>query len=79
MPRDLLGPELRIDLNLFYQAFSELSSCRHIGEGEGPIPWTAIRVWCEEFRLSGQEREDVFYYVREMDLAYLKYNRSKKK
>lgn len=71
------APQLILGLDLYFDAFAELSSCRSIGMAEGPIPWTAIRAWCDENEVVGEQREKTFRIVRAMDVAYLKW-RSKK-
>jgi hypothetical protein len=74
VPEHLLQvPELCLGLELFYRAFMELSSCRQVGMGEGPIPWTAIQSWCTENGVQADQRHRVFHHVRQMDLAYLKH------
>jgi len=78
IPASILNkPQLRDGLQMFYRAFMELSSCRQIGMAEGPIPWTAIQLWCNEGCLLGTQRDSVFYHVRRMDLAYMKHQSGK--
>lgn len=67
------APPLQSGLALYYEAFNDLSSCRAIGMAEGPIPWTAINDYCDYLELYEEERYDMFYHVRSLDLAYLKY------
>lgn len=55
----------------FYAAFCELTTCRPVGFGAGPIPWTAIMEWCDREGLDGPDRADFLYLVRSMDRAYL--------
>lgn len=71
------APVLELGLDLFYIAFTDLSTCRAIGMAEGPIPWTAVQAYCDELLLDGDQREDMFFYIREMDAAYLKHRSSK--
>lgn len=73
------APELQLGLDLFYVAFTDLSTCRSIGMSEGPIPWTAVRDYCDELLLEGDQREDMFFHIREMDVSYLNYRTSKVK
>lgn len=71
-------PELELGNELYLKAFMELSSCRALGFGvEGPIPWTAIIRWCDEFGLVGEQREDVIHLVKVMDLAFLRFSRDR--
>lgn len=72
IPEEILNrPQLYPGLELFYEAFNELSSCRSIGMGIGPIPWTATNVWADHKELQGEQREYLFYHIRAMDNAYL--------
>lgn len=71
------APQLQMGLELFYTAFMELSTCRSIGFGEGPIPWTATRDYCDEFALDGDQRLDMFYHIAAMDTVYLQFRARK--
>lgn len=64
-------------LEFFYQAFRDLNSCRTQGMSEGPIPWTAIEQYCQLNSIEGQQKEDLFHHVREMDDAYLTFYANK--
>jgi hypothetical protein len=68
------APELEIGLHLYYVIFFELMSCRSLGQGsEGPIWWTAIDSFCNRNHIHGEQREDVFHHINELDKEYLKY------
>lgn len=67
------APELRPGLELYLRAYYELDSCRAIGMGEGPIPWTALDQWAGRLGLDEEERGDLFYLVRRLDNAYLEH------
>lgn len=71
------APELHMGLGLYYNAYWELTSCRASGWGIGPIPWSAILEYARFFEFSEEQEEDLLYYVRMMDNAYLDYKRSK--
>jgi hypothetical protein len=73
------APELELGLDLFFVAFMDLTTCRAIGMAEGPIPWTAVRDYCDELLLEGDQREDMFHHIREMDTVYLKHRAKKSK
>lgn len=62
------APSLAPGLEIYYDAFVELLSCRNM---QGSIPWTAI----EEYRVaSGLDSEsNLLFLVRRMDAAYLKW------
>ncbi len=64
------APELKIELQLFYQGFLDLNSCRVYGGG---LPWSALDQYCARYDITGEQREDFFYYLGELDKAYLKY------
>ena len=55
----------------------DLTSCRAHGYGEGPIPWTAVGQWCDEHRITGDQREDVRYHVSKLDTVYLEHRAAK--
>jgi hypothetical protein len=57
-------------------AYLELTTCRTLGYGEGPIPWTAINTYCKVNRITGDQRDDLFYHVRNLDSEYLKWRAS---
>jgi len=74
------APELLPGLALYYNGFVELSSCRQVsGHGESPIPWTAIRDYCNEFDIEGEQRDYFFILIREMDKAYFEHLSKKTK
>lgn len=73
------APELELGLDLFYLAFMDLTTCRSMGFGEGPIPWSAVRDYCDELGLEGEQRDDMFIHIRLMDTAYLNHRASKVK
>lgn len=67
------APELELGLDLFYTAFHDLSSCRTLGFGEGPIPWLAVDDYCRRQGITGVQREDMLYHVQQLDTVYLEY------
>lgn len=73
------APVVTLGLQLYWVAFMELNSCRGIGMGPGPIPWTAIREYCLEFRLDEDQAEDMFFIIRQLDNSYLLHNEKKSK
>jgi hypothetical protein len=73
------APELELGLELFYLAFMDLTTCRSMGFGEGPIPWTAVRDYCDDMELVGDQRDDMFAHIRMMDTVYLNHRASKAK
>jgi hypothetical protein len=64
-------PELMPGLGMFLQAFWDLSTCRQMGMGLGPIPWLSIQEYC--ILLGGDEdfNREFHYHIRQIDNAYL--------
>lgn len=78
IPKEILNaPELLPGLELFYAAFNDLHTCRPVGMAEGQIPWTTIDLYCERYDITGDQREDFFYHIRELDHAYLEHKSGK--
>ena len=74
------APELWHGLELYLQAFMELTSCRGLGYGAiGPVPWLAIQKYAEVYGIEGEQREDLFYHVQHLDKAYMDWQRDKAK
>lgn len=73
----LNGAELPDELRLFYAVFLDLTSCRTLGHAIGPIPWLAIHYYCEAHGIEGEQREEVFYHVAQLDTAYLDWSAKK--
>jgi hypothetical protein len=71
------APSLLLGLELFFRAWLELGSCRLSVMEEGPIPWLAISQYAKDYDIVGELYEDLVYYVRVLDNAYLKFKRSK--
>lgn len=71
------APELQLGLEFFYLAFLELSSCRYLGFGAGPIPWLSISSYCEINDVVGEQREDLIFHVQKLDQAYLDWESKK--
>lgn len=71
------APEVETGLDLYIQGFFDLNTSRTIGMEEGPIPWSAIDGYCNSLELEDDQREDMFFFIRKLDSAYLDYFRSK--
>lgn len=67
------APALFLGLELYYGAFADLNTCR----AEGPISWLTIDEYAQRRGLCGEQKEDLFFFVREMDNAYLEFQRGK--
>lgn len=72
-------PQLTLGLEIFLEAFYELSSDRPAGLGIGQIPFTAICQYADEYGFEGEQREDLFYFVRAIDKAIVKLLQSSNK
>lgn len=59
-----LGP-----FEFYFDAFQDLSTCRSIGMGPGPIPFTAIVQYSTLYEI--EDRDDFIYLIRIMDNAFL--------
>lgn len=64
---------------MYYEAFTELSTCRLQGFGVGPIPWTAIDRYGERHGFLGEGFEYLVRMVRALDDAFLAYSQKKAK
>lgn len=67
------APDLFVGLELYFSAFIELNTCRQTGWSAGPIPTSSILEYCAWLDLDADETEDMFYLIRQMDHAFLKY------
>jgi len=73
------APDLLVGLELFFQAFIELNTCRSTGWSAGPIPSWCIDEFCTKNELIEEEAEDLAYHVRKMDQAFLNHMSAKSK
>lgn len=67
------APQLIFGLALYLQAFNNLTYSRSYGFVPGPIPWSAIEDYCLKYGLDEEQAQDMHYYIRVMDNAYLEY------
>lgn len=73
------APELRLGLELYYQAFWELDSCRQLGMGAGPIGWLDIEGYGKARGFDEEQLEDLHHFIPTMDAAYSKHWEQKRK
>lgn len=73
------APELYAGLEVYYEAFIELSTCRDHGMGIGPIPWTAVDRYAERHGFRGDGFSYLLKMVRAMDDAFIKHMKQKEK
>lgn len=65
---------------LYWNGFQQLSTCRQLGfGGEGPIPWTAVRLYCEHLQLTPDEVDDFESIIESLDHKYLEMSAEKAK
>lgn len=63
---------------MYYLAFLDLTSCRTAGYGtEGPISWMTVAEYADRKRINGRQREDLFYFITNMDATYLEFKSAK--
>lgn len=67
------APDLLLGLELYFEAFVELNTCRSTGWSAGPIPAWCVAEYSSRIGLSGEEAEDLHYHVRAMDSEFLKH------
>lgn len=64
---------------MYYEAFTELSTCRPVGMGIGPVPWTAIDGYGRRYGFEGDGFVYLVRMVRALDDAFLAHSRAKAK
>lgn len=67
------APELRPDLEVYWKAYDDLSTCRGYAGMSGvplPIPWTAINEYAIRHRFAGEDFDDLVDIVRAVDDAF---------
>ena len=62
-------------LALYWEAFSELNTCR--GGMGGPIPWNMIAEYADRAGLMGDQYAALLYIVRALDKVALKFEKGK--
>jgi hypothetical protein len=73
------APQLRFGLQFYLQAFFDLDSDRQVGMSLGRIPWSVVTKYAEVYRLTEEDTERLHYFIRAMDIAYLKWQQEKDK
>jgi hypothetical protein len=66
-------PEVYPIDEFYLSAFSELSTCRQIGMGTGPIPWGEIAQFAQFSGLDDENFSTFVQVMRAMDSVYLKW------
>lgn len=71
-------PDVWLGLEIYYQAFMDLTSCRGHGYGtEGPISWLTIAEYADRLEFDDDQRSDLFYFVQKLDAVYLDFKTKK--
>jgi hypothetical protein len=60
-------------LATFFTGFNDLTTCRALGFGVGPIPWRDMDWYADRLGLDGMDRSEFLYLIRAMDNAYLEH------
>ena len=75
--RILNSPELYFGMDLYYDAFWDVATCRPIGLGAGYIPYSEIWDYAAKHGYDDEQRDILLYCVRQMDNAYLDFYKKK--
>lgn len=57
------APDLNLGLEFYYNAFVAL--------GRQSSEWAAVHQYCLAYDITGQQREDLFYILRQLESFYL--------
>jgi len=57
-------------LVFYLDAWFDLDTCREVGMGLGPIPWTAIIDYAREYELQKWHKDIFVSHIKKMDAAY---------
>lgn len=64
-------PELLPGLDFYLSAFHTLNSCRSMGMGLGPIPWTSVVEYGKMYCTTRESFDDLQFHVKSLDECYL--------
>ena len=73
------APDLLPGLEMYWIAFSDLTTCRSEGMDEGRIPWTAVIRYAEWLKLNDEETDDFVTLIKAMDETYINHRRGEAK
>jgi hypothetical protein len=73
LPNKILNaPELLLGLEIYWEAYAELTTCRPMSFGGPlPIPWTAIISYAHECRFDASQTDNLIFFVKHMDKTFL--------
>jgi hypothetical protein len=72
------APEVNQGLDIYWEAFIDLSTCRG-GMGDGPIPWDRAMQYADRLTMDDEEWEDFWFIVSRLDETWLDYQDKKRK
>ena len=72
------APEVALGLELYYDAFWDLTTCRPAGFNIAAIPWLAMREYTVAYRFDSEQCDWLYYLMRVMDQAYMQHHAPKK-
>lgn len=73
------APQLLPGLDFFYTGFLELCTCRSVGFGTGPIPWTAVNEYAMRHSLTDEEFDTFSAAIKRLDVVYVQWREDKAK
>lgn len=73
------APELAPGDEFYLTAFWDLSTCRDLGWGVGPIPWRDIILYADRAGLEEDTATAFVAIIRHMDTAYLRWQEQEQK
>lgn len=60
-------------MDLYYDAFWNLTTTRQVGMGAGPIPWTACHTYAQVLHFDEEQADDLWFFISAMDAVFLKH------
>ena len=67
------APALMLGLDLYYDAFLDLATCRSVGMSAGAIPMLDIRDYAIAYEFDEEQEADLLILIRQMDNEYIKF------
>lgn len=68
-----------LGLELYYTGFLDLTSCRQIGMGIGPISLLSILEYCFLKEIEGEQQQDFIWLIQRLDSKYLEWSKNRGK
>lgn len=79
IPAQILNaPRLTAGLQIFYDGFLDLTSCRSFGMSEGPIGTNDILLYCNLKKFDEELTLDFVELISRMDSAYLSWRQERR-